>query len=173
MATHWLPIVGWQAKPDTTGECFLEPYSVLATNDVWDRLIFRFGLSNAAQPTVRHGFYGGFTVPQNYVGSAVLIPVWTSTITSGNVVWDLDYRTVGGDDTTSLDQAGTEEAVTGTDAAPGAANRRLAPTISLTSANFATGEEVEFFFARDGADGADTMAGSALLFSLIFQYADV
>lgn len=111
MATHRKSIVGFGTKPDTTGECFFEPYSVLATNDVWDRLVARFGSSNAAQPTLRHGFHGGFVVPKNYVAAATLVIVWSATLTSGNVVWDFDYRTVAGNDTTSLDQAGTEEAV--------------------------------------------------------------
>lgn len=172
MATHRKSIMGFGTKPDTSGECFFEPYSIVATNDVWDRMVCRFGASNAAQPTVRHGFHGGFIVPQNYVGTAAIIIVWTASIITGDVVWDFDYRTVGGNDTTSLDQAGTEQALTVTDTAPGAANRRLEATISPTAANFSAGEEVEFFFARDGADAADTMAGAALLFSLSFQYAD-
>lgn len=172
MATHQRSILGFGTKPDTSGECFLEPYSVLATNDAWDRLVARFGISNAAQPAVRHGFYGGFVVPQNYVANAIIVVVWTATLTSGNVVWDFDYRTVGGDDTTSLDQSGTEAATTVTDAAPGAANRRLAVNIVQTDGNFSAGEEVEFFFGRDGVDASDTMAGAALLFELIFQYMD-
>lgn len=170
MATYQLPIVGWQAKPDTSGECFPEPFAVLATNDAWDPLVFRFGISNAAQPTVRHGFFGIFTVPQNYTSAAVVIPMWTASLTTGNVVWDFDYRTVTGDDTTSLDQAGTEAATTVTDAAPSAAFERNTPSIAQTDGNFAAGETVEYFFARDGADAADTMAGAALLFELVFQY---
>lgn len=150
----------------------MEPYDVLATNDVWKRMIIRCGANNAAQPTVRAGIFGGFTVPKNYVGSAVVVIVWTSTITTGNVVWDFDYRTVAGNDTTSLDQSGTEEAVTVTDAAPGAAHRRLEATVNLTSANLAADDEVEFFLGRDGVDAADTMAGSALLFNALLQFAD-
>lgn len=173
MATHRRSIVNAYTMPDTSGECWWEPFSVLATNDQWRHGVVRFGASNAAQPTVRHGIYGSFTVPKNYVGTAVLVINWTATLTSGNVVWDFDYRTVAGNDTTSLDQAGTEEAVTVTDAAPGAALRKLEVTISLTSGNFAADDHVSFFFARDGADGSDTMAGSGLLTSLEFQYADV
>jgi len=172
MATLRIPIHGAMTMPDSTGECFPESYQVLATNDVWQRMVWRFGSSNAAAPTVRHGLHGGFAVPKNYVGTPVVVIVWTATLTSGNVVWDFEYRTVGGNDTTSLDQAGTEESVTVTDAAPGAANRRLEATISL-AANFAVDEEVEFFLARDGADAADTMAGAALLVGAYFQYADV
>lgn len=158
--------------PDATGECWVEPYSILATNDVWKHPIVRFGSNNAAAPTVRHGIYGLFNVPKNYVGTPVLVIVWTATLTTNNVVWDFEYRTVGGNDTTSLDQTGTEESVTVTDVAPGAANRRLEVTISL-SANFAADETVEFGFFRDGADAADTMAGSAILHDLLFQYNDV
>lgn len=172
MTTHRIPITGISVQPDATGEMWFEPYSILATNDVWKHDIGRFGASNAAQPTVRHGFYGSCNVPKNYVGSAVLVIVWTATLTSGDVVWDFEYRSVAGNDANSLDQSGTEESVTVTDTAPGAANRRLEVTINLTSANLAADETVEFFFARDGADGADTMAGSALLFDLLLQYAD-
>jgi hypothetical protein len=173
VATRAISILGSATIPDASGDCWQEPYDILATNDAWKFLVFRFGASNAAAPTTRIGLYGTFTVPQDYVGTAKVIPVWTATVTSGDVVWDFEYRTVSGDDTTSLDQAGSEEAVTVTDTAPGAANRRLVPQLSPTSANFAAGETVEFCLFRDGADAADTMAASAILLDCIFQYADV
>lgn len=172
MATHRIPIADISVQPDATSEMWFEPYSVLATNDVWRHTIGRFGSSNAAAPTVRHGFYGSFNVPKNYVGSAVLVIVWTATLTTGDVVWDFEYRAVGGNDAESFDQAGTQESVTVTDTAASAANERLEVTISLTSGNLAVDDTVTFFFARDGADGADTLAGSALLFDLLLQYAD-
>lgn len=168
MATHQISLLwGGGAKPDSSGNVFAEPYSIKATNDVWDSLVVVYN-----DTATKDKWYGRFTVPQNYVGTAAVIPVWTSTATSGNVVWEFGYRTVGGDDTTSLDQAGTEEAPTVTDAAPTAAHRRLTPSISPTSANFAAGETVEFYIARDGSSGSDTMAAAAMLFELIFQYAD-
>jgi len=173
MSTFRIPILGWGTRPDDTGDCFFEPQDILATNDVWDRLIGRFGANNAAQPTVRAGIHGGFNVPKNYVGGATIVIVWTATLTSGNVVWDFEYRAVGGNDTESLDQSGTQESVTVTDAAASAAWERLEVTIALTAGNFAVDDTVSFFFARDGADGADTMAGSALLFDLLWQYDDV
>jgi hypothetical protein len=172
MATIVIPILGISTYPDNSGECWLEPYGILASNDAWNYGVFRFGASNAAQPTVRHGLYGQFRVPQNYVTSAVIVPVWTATVTTGDVVWDFDYRTVGGDDTTSLDQAGVEESVSVTDASPTAAHRRLTASLSLTSGNLAAGETVQFYLARDGTDASDTMAGSAILHGLYFQYSD-
>lgn len=172
MATHRIPILGFGTVPDASGECYFEPYPILATNDVWDRLIARFGSSNAAQPSVRHGLHGGFVVPKNYVGSPVVVIVWTTTLIAGDVVWDFEYRAVGGNDAESLDQAGTQESVTVTDTAPSAAHERLEATVALTAANLAPDDEVEFFLARDGADAADTMAGAAILFSALFQYSD-
>lgn len=172
MATHQISVLGANTVPDNSGNCWQEPYTILATNDVWGLMVWRFGSSNAAQPTTRIGLRGQFTVPQNYAGTASFIPIWTATVTSGNVVWDFDYRTVSGDDAVSLDQSGTEESITVTDAAPSAANRRLTPSLSPTSANFTAGETVEFELFRDGADGNDTMAASAILFELIFQYSD-
>jgi hypothetical protein len=167
MATHRLPILGFATVPDTSGNVYLQPLDVSASNDVWDHLVFAF-----ADTSTRIGLHGSFEVPQNYAGTAKLVVVWTSTATSGNVVWDFDYRAVGGDDAESLDQAGTQESVTGTDAAPGAAWRRLERSIDLTSANLAAGDTVQFTLFRDGADAADTMAATAFLFDLRLQYAD-
>lgn len=174
MATHRVSILGASTVPDTSGNCWQEPYTILATNDVWGLLVFRFGSSNAAQPTTRIGLRGQFNVPKNYVGTAKLIVVWTATVTTGDVVWDFDYDAISGNDTESLDQAAPpQEAVTGTDTAPGAANRRLELSITLTAGNFAADDTVEFELFRDGADAADTMAASAILFGAFFEYADV
>jgi len=167
MATHEISILGGNTVPDASGSVFMEPYSIKATNDQWRHLVFIFN-----DTATRILLYGQFVVPQNYVGAATLVILWTTTATTGNVVWDGDYRTVGGDDTTSLDQAGTEQAVTVTDAAPTAANNRLRVTVTLTAANFAAGETVEFLLARDGADAADTMAAAAILFDALFSYSD-
>jgi putative transposon-encoded protein len=168
MATFRIPILGFNTIPDTSGNVFVEPYSVKATNDVWPYSIICFN-----DTATRIGIRGAFAVPKNYVGTPAVVIVWTSTATSGNVVWDFDYRSVGGDNTTSLDQATVQQAVTVTDAAPSAANNRLEVSISLTAGNFAVDNTVQFNFYRDGADGADTMAAAALLHGLSFQYTDV
>lgn len=168
MATYRLPILDWATVPDSSGNVFFEPYSVKATNDVWLRLVAVFNNTASA----RMGLHGGFTVPNNYVGTAKVIVVWTSTATSGNNVWDFDYRVVSGDDTTSFDQSGTQESVSVTDAAPGAAHRRLEASVNLTSGNFSANANVEFALYRDKSDAADTMAAAAMLFELYFEYAD-
>jgi len=167
MATHRIPILGFAAKPDTSGNVFLEPYDVKATNDVWDRMVLIFN-----DTATRIGVHGGFTVPKNYVGSAKIVVVWTSTATSGDVEWDFDYRAVGGNDTESLDQSGTQETVNLNDTAPGAAHRRLECLLSLTSTNLTADDEVEFTLFRNGTVAGDTMAAAAIVFNVLFEYAD-
>lgn len=168
MATHRIPILGWGTVPDTSGNVFFEPYNVKATNDVWDRLVAIFN-----DTATRIGLAGGFAVPKNYVGNAKLVLVWTSTATSGDVEWDMDYRAVTGDNSESLDQAGTQESVNLNDTAPGAAHRRMECSITLTASNFAADDEVTFEIFRDGTDGGDTIAAAVILFEALFEYTDV
>jgi uncharacterized protein (DUF1684 family) len=167
MATHRIPILGWPTVPDTSGNVWFEPFTIAATNDVWGRMVVRF-----KDTATRVGLHGGFTVPKNYVGSAKLAIVWTSTATSGDVEWDFDYRTVAGDDSESLDQTGNQESVNLNETAGSAALRRLECLITLTASNFAADDEVEFTLFRDGTDGGDTMAADALVFAVLFEYAD-
>ncbi len=167
MATHRLPIFGFGTVPDGSAEVFFEPYGVKATNDVWQRLVLIFNDS-----ATRNGVRGGFTVPKNYVDTANLIIVWTATATTGDVEWDFDYRAVGGNDTESLDQTGTQESVNANDTAPSAIHERLELSIALTDANFAVDDEVTFELFRDGVDSGDTMAASAICFSAFLEYND-
>lgn len=167
MATHRIPILGFGTVPDASGDVFLEPYTIKATNAVWGRLVAIFN-----DTANRDGLRSGFVVPKNYVGSANLVVVWTSTATSGDVEWDFDYRAVGGNDSESLDQAGTQESVNANDTAPSAAHERMEISIALTDGNFAVDDEVTFELFRDGTDAGDTMAAAAIVFSVIFEYAD-
>jgi hypothetical protein len=168
VTTHRIPILGWGTIPDTSGEVFFESYAVKATNDVWDRLVAIFN-----DTATRDGLHGGFAVPSNYVSGAGLVIVWTSTATAGDVEWDFDYRAVGGDDTQSLDQAGTQESVNANDTAPSAAHERMQIIIPLTDGNFDADDEVTFTLFRDGTDGGDTMAAAAIVFAVLFEYDDV
>lgn len=167
MATHRIPILNQFTRPDASGNVFWEPFSVKATNDVWQMGVWVFN-----DTATRLLLYGSFMVPQNYVGTAAIILPWSASATTNNVVWDFDYRAIGGDDAESLDQATAQEAVTVTDAAPTAAWNLLTPSASLTASNLAAGDLVEFIIARDGASASDTMAAAAVLFGAWFQYAD-
>lgn len=167
MATIRRSILGLATVPDSSGDVFLEPISVKLTASPWEYLIIVFNDSGT-----RIGLHFSFEVPQDYVGAAKFIPVWTSTATAGNVPWDVDYRAVGGNDIESLDQAGTQESVTITDAAPSVTEERLEAIITPTASNFAAGDSVQGTLFRDGADAADTMAAAAILQQLLFEYSD-
>lgn len=168
MATHRIPILGAHTNPDTSGNCFFEPYSIKATNDNFAHLVLTF---NDTSTDV--GCYGVFDVPQNYVDSANIVIHWTSTATSGNVRWQFNYRAIGGDDTESLDQASFQESIEGNDAAPSAVNERMTTTLSLTDGNFSAGDTVEFYIVREGSDtGNDTISAAVTLHSILFEYAD-
>ena len=166
--TPTISMLNPSVTPDTTGEAFFEPYTILATNDIFKHTILRFGSSNSAQPTVDHGVYGVFTVPADYSAGASILIKWTATITSGDVYFVFSYRNVAVG--ASLDQTTFQQASTVTATAPGTANLLLSSTISPTAGNFVAGDVVEFFFHRDGSNGADTMAGSAIVQDLRFSY---
>ena len=109
------------------------------------------------------------------VGTAAVIPIWTSTATTGNCRWRLTYRTVGGDDTTSLDQTTNEQQVSVTDAAPGAGASQVDAEPIANCGELRRGRTVDFLSQRNDDTATDTMAADAFLFffDLIFQYADV
>lgn len=172
MSTHRVSILGPSTIPDSTGEAFFEPYSILASNDQWRHLIIRLGSDNTVQPTVDHGVYGQFQVPQNYASAANLVIVWTATLITGDVEFDFRYRAIGGNDTESLDQTTEDEDVNLNDTAPSAAHERMELIIALTDSNFAIGDTVTFFLTRDGTDAGDTLAGSAILFDAYFEYSN-
>lgn len=167
MATPRIPILGIGTGPDNSGNVFPERINVKLTACPWKYFIWVFNDSGT-----RIGLEFSFDVPQDYVGAAKFIPVWTSTATSGNVPWDVDYRAVGGNDIESLNQATVQETVTITDAAPSAAAERLEAIIVPTASNFAAGDSVQGTLFRDGAEAADTMAAAAILEKLLFEYSD-
>lgn len=167
MATHRIMILGPNTLPDQSGNVFYEPYSLKATNDFWKHGIFIFN-----DTATKDSLYGAFLIPVNYVGTAKIYAYWTSTATSGNVVWEFAYRAIAGDDAESLDQATAIESPTVTDAAPSATDRLLVASITLTSANLSANELCEFKFSRDGSSGSDTMTAAAQLHALVFEYAD-
>ena len=171
MATHRIPILGFQAIPDTTGRAFFEPYTIKATNDLFKHLVLVLNNPGASE---NHGVYGAFDVPENYVGSPVIRIYWTSTAITGTCLFAFDYRAVGGNDTESLDQATFQEQIDISDVAASATDERLNVTGALTAGNLAAGDLVEFFFYRDGTTGAptDTLAAAVTVHGVFFEYAD-
>lgn len=163
MATVIADVFGALQLPDTSGNIWAEPASITQTNDLYPQMIWRYKDSGTK---ISVGFR--FIVPNDYAGSPVFGLVWTSTATSGDVVWDLDY--VCAARTATLDPAATEEVLTVTSTAPGSSQTGVNPTMSATAANLSAGQVIMGSLSRDGASGSDTMAADAALYGFYFQY---
>ncbi len=168
MSTFRKNILGFGLRPDNTGDAFIEPASILGANGFFEHLVLVFNVTTSV-----HSFFGSFDVPQNYVGSANIIIQWTSIVTRGAIRWQFGYRSVGGDDSESLDQITAIETVEVTDGPPTTTDLRLTATLSLTDSNFSAGETVVFHLTRDGTDSNDLLAGAITAHSVLFEYADV
>lgn len=165
MATIRLPIINAHSLPDTSGGVYFGASSAADTNDVYVHSHLVFSSQSAKQ-----GVSGKFTVPKNFVDTAKVVVVWRTSATSGDVVWDFDYTAVGGDNAESMDPAAHQESVTVTDTAGGAALRRMECSVALTDANLAVDDEVLFVFSRDAVDAADTLAATAYVEAIFFEY---
>ncbi len=172
MATHRVSLLGPHTLPDDSGDVFWEPAQVKTTND-----FFKHGnwiLNNSGNDDELFGVLSG-DVPQNYVGNASLIIVWTTTATSGDVEFGFAYRAVGGNDAESLDQSSAQESLlTGNnDTAPNLVNERMEFSIALTSSNLAPGDTFQWIFSREGADAGDTMSAALRIIDIQLEYDDV
>ncbi len=166
MAEHYVSILGPNTVPDSSGNVFFEPFSIKATNDLWDYLVAIFN-----DTATRIGLRTRFVVPSNYVSAPKIRVVWSSTATAGDVEWDVDYRAVA--DGEGLDQATAQETVNQNATAPGTAHDKEETDLTLTAGNLAAGDDVQLELFRDGTDAGDTMAAAAVVHDVRFVYNDV
>lgn len=152
--------------PDGSGNVLPELWGVKALSSPYNSQNFIFKDSGT-----RIGLHDSYPITSLYSSAPVLVIRWTSIATTGNIVWDFEYRVV--DIGESLDQAGTQEAgLTVTDAALGTARSYQEATIALSAANFAKERLLQFTLFRDGADAADTLAADGVLWNLMFRFDD-
>lgn len=165
MATHRLSFFDLLI-PDTSGSVYWQPASILDTNDLYPTT----QVLVLADSGTKVGASCHVMVPKNYVGTAKIGMRWKATATSGDVVWDVDYRAIAvneaGDPTTH------QESLTVTDTADGTANDLNDADVTLTASNLAVDDTLFVTVSRDGASGSDTMAASAQLVDAWLEYAD-
>jgi len=156
--------------PDNSGDVYYSPFIEHASGDFWKQSIgvFKQDASNV------NYLYGSSEIPLEYnsAGTSKIISVWTAAATTGNVQWDFDYRSVAGNDSTSLDQTTAQEQLTVSDAAPSSAFNRLEASMTLTSSNLSGGSTLQWRLGRDGPSESSSMADEALLFDLLLEYED-
>lgn len=165
MATVRIPIINSHTMPDSSGTVYFEPSATRDANDRYNHFLLTFSSQGA-----RQGLAGKFVVPKDYAAGAKIVVVWNTTATSGDVVWDCDYTAVGGDSAETMDPAADQESITATDTASGTARQRQEVSLSATVTNFVADDEVLFNFYRDGVNVADTLAATAYVESLLFEY---
>lgn len=105
-------------------------------------------------------------MPQHYGGGGLTCRiVWgAATATTGNVVWNLAFRSIE-DDTEDIDSSHTYTANAVTDAAPTASGEYTAAVITFTDGadmdSVGAGDPFILRITRDANNGSDTMAGNA------------
>jgi hypothetical protein len=165
MATHRISIGTWALLPDTSGNVWLEPAAITQTNDRFPQLAARFK-DTATKDSL--GFR--FQVPQNYVANPKFGVNWTTTATSGNAIFNVDYQSAS--QTSTLDPSTDDENLTVTTAAPGSSQTGVLSELAATANKFAAGDVVQGKLSRNGA-GSDTIAADLMVYDMYFEYTDV
>jgi hypothetical protein len=153
--------------PDTSGNVFSEPFTVKAAvgADFWGHNVWVY--NNTSTDLILHGV---FELPNNFVSGAKACVIWTSSDALANDVrWQFGYRATSG--TESLDQTTAMTTIEANATVQGTAQNPTRTCLTLTDADFAAGDTVQFRAAREGSDTAnDTMSGVAIVFAWQFEY---
>ena len=165
MATQTKALLNHSVDLDTGGNVFFEPYSIESTNRNGEILKFN---NSGARDMIR----GHFRIPDEFVSGARVKWTWSSAVVASDVRFEYDYRSVGGSDAESMDQASFQRTLTELTTAgePSAAHERMTDQIDMTDADLAAGDTVQYEFGRDSS--ADGKAGPAWVFDLEFEYQD-
>ncbi len=148
--------------PDSSGNVFMEPYTILSGT-----AFFAYNIMAFADTSTSDCAFTRFNVPINYTtGATTWIIDWTTTATSGNAIWTLDYRDVS---TATLAATTSQESLTVTTAASGTASARTQSTMTATASNFSAGDIIQIRFCRNGA-GSDTIAATLAIHDVRFSY---
>lgn len=138
----------------TSSACsWVQPSIINAPASIYGGMVYI-----ASSTTAKTGFYSLVHIPSNFASSTSQVSInWTATSTSNSVVFDFDYRCVGGNNTTSLYQTSWQESTTTTVANPSTAGYRKTTTFNLNTGYWCSADDsMELYITRDGADGADT-----------------
>lgn len=158
-------IPAWFSTPDSGGAVRMVPLDLVAANGKFQQQIAEF--TDTGTDISLHGV---FYVPEGYTSGDTIEIDWTANATTGNVKWQIEVATAGGDDTESVDKATADATQTVIDAAPGAVNRRMTATVNM-GAVFAADDLVQIIVTRVGSDTAnDTLAASATLLGVRLTY---
>lgn len=156
--------LGHLLSPDSSGKVFPQSASILDTNDLFPTT----GVLVFAATGTKDSAYCRFRLPDDYVSAAKFYVRYKTTVTSGNVLWMVEYCAIAVGETG--DPATVQTTLSGTaTAVPGTTNLIASNLLTATDADFAAGDEVYVRLSRNGA-GADTASASMQLLDLVFSY---
>ena len=172
MANHDLPILGGNLRVEAGifPDLVKNQITAAAAPSIGEQ--FAYVMNDGGSDV---GFYGNFHVPQNYVGTPVLVirgildgaPGASDTLGFG-----LQIKAVA--DNEAADGAyGTEQVASATIGSSGSSHSDedlLEETISLTAGDYTAGDDVGFYFFLDTSGTSYT--GNFLLLDAFFRYAD-
>lgn len=168
MTIHRIPLLLASTLPDSGGDVFFEPSSIKFTNDLINALLCVFNDTGADE---KLGF--SCPIPVNYVGSLKIVGRFLSTATTGDYVWEVEYRAIASvedGDPSTFQETVTSSAIT----VPGTALQETEKTLTLTAGNLAAKDRFTGHILRKGSSGSDTLAAALLAWPDMFQleYAD-
>lgn len=163
MATRVMPVAPF--FPDGSGHVYPEISDVEHANDLYPTEVLVF-----EDDAAKNGATFEVRVPDDYVGSPVLMVLWSANATTGDVVWDVDYTAIA--DAESVDPSTDDENATATESTDATALDLNTSEVSLTAGNFAAGDLVRGKLSRDGANASDTLAADARVHGVFFKYSD-
>lgn len=168
MATHDFPILGFATAPDNSGEVFFEPLEsamTLGTATLGNTLCCTF-----TNPTQDNYLYGAFTIPQNYVGTPVMVILGVARAATGIYAFHWQHISKANDEAIDVAYSAEESGTLNLATAPHADEDMCIITATLTAGDYAVGDQVFFRIVRDVT--TDTVAADFNLTGLFFRYND-
>jgi len=156
----WIPASQW--IPRTTNGCGVDSTETTTNRQNFDELLFDPAAIEYAQALVR--------MPSNYNNGTVTARFfWSSSSSTGSVVWGLQARAFADDD--ALDTAfGTAQTVTDTLLATGDMHISAATSAVTSGGTPAATTPLQFQIYRDATNGSDTLGSDARLLGVEISY---
>ena len=172
MATLEMSMLGAMTAPDASGKVFFEPLELAMSLGNVDLGTLLGCTIQAPAGAGDCGFYGNFVIPQNYVGTPVVVirGYVGQDPSAAAIAFAFQFQPAIADNET-VDVAFDTEDTTGAITTAYTAEDLLVATITVTpAAAFVAGDVVNFYFKRDDTDDAQT--GEFHLADLSFRYSD-
>jgi hypothetical protein len=156
----WIPASQW--IPRTTNGCGVDSTETTTNRQNFDELLFDPAAIEYAQALVR--------MPSNYNNGTVTARFfWSSSSSTGSVVWGLQARAFADDD--ALDTAfGTAQTVTDTLLATGDMHISAATSAVTSGGTPAATTPLQFQIYRDATNGSDTLGSDARLLGVEISF---